>query len=203
MFGAVMRMERKKENHGRSPTQLRKYEKQSTGLSFNNVQPRYNLDLPARPDVLTYTKENQIKISSGKGVAIIQRMRNNVVQRCDPSGHTQTDCGKSNTKEQEPTKPVQDHHFASDKSKTYTPQFEEITDKYGLDLDDDWNKKMLPHQGRHSNEYHEYVLENMKQFDAVAQGDKDTFLQLFDGLKNEISDNPDMLYKNYWKNLEG
>ena len=89
MFGAVMRMERKKENHGRSPTQLRKYEKQSTGLSFNNVQPRYNLDLSARSDVLTYTKENQIKISSGKGVAIIQRMRNNVVQRCDPSGFMQ------------------------------------------------------------------------------------------------------------------
>ena len=82
MFGAVMRMKEKKENHGRSPTQLRKHEKKSTGLSFGNVQPRYNLDLPARPDALTYAKENQINISLGKRVAIIQRMRNNVVQRC-------------------------------------------------------------------------------------------------------------------------
>lgn len=94
MFGAVMRMERKKENHGRSPTQLRKYEKQSTGLSFNNVQPRYNLDLPARPDALTYSGgvarstgvgrgHRSNKSNAGKRVAIIQRKRNNVIQRCE------------------------------------------------------------------------------------------------------------------------
>lgn len=93
MFGAVMRMKEKKENHGRSPTQLRKHEKKSTGLSFGNVHPRYNLDLPARPDVLTYSGgvarnmgvgrgHRSNKSNAGKRVAIIQRMRNNVVQRC-------------------------------------------------------------------------------------------------------------------------
>ena len=49
-------------------------------------------------------------------------------------------------------------------------------------LDDAWNKDLLPHQGRHPNAYHEYVLDSMKQFDNIAQGDKDIFLKLFDNL---------------------
>lgn len=112
MFGAVMRMKEKKENHGRSPTQLRKHEKKSTGLSFGNVQQRYNSDLPARPDALTYSgdvarsmdigREHLVnKSSAGKRVAIIQRMRNNVVQRCY-GGQTEG-CGGSDGKEQKTT----------------------------------------------------------------------------------------------------
>ena len=97
------------------------------------------------------------------------------------------------------TKPNQVHHYATNKSKTYTPQLEEISNKYGLDLDNAWNKDLLPHQGRHPNAYHEYVLDSMKQFDEVAQGDKDIFLKLFDNLKNNVKSNPDMLYKDYWK----
>ena len=31
----------------------------------------------------------------------------------------------------------------------------------------------------HPNAYHEYVLDSVKQFDEVAQGDKDIFLKLF------------------------
>ena len=96
-------------------------------------------------------------------------------------------------------KPNQVHHYATNKSKTYTPQLEEISNKYGLDLDNAWNKDLLPHQGRHPNAYHEYVLDSMKQFDEVAQGDKDIFLKLFDNLKNNVKSNPDMLYKDYWK----
>lgn len=63
------------------------------------------------------------------------------------------------------TKPNQVHHYATNKSKTYTPQLEEIANRYELDLDDAWNKDLLPHQGRHPNAYHEYVLDSMKQFD--------------------------------------
>ena len=58
---------------------------------------------------------------------------------------------------------------------------------------------MLPHQGRHPNAYHEYVLDSMKQFDNIAQGDKDIFLKLFDNVKNKVKSKPDMLYKDYWK----
>ena len=97
------------------------------------------------------------------------------------------------------TKPNQVHHYATNKSKTYTPQLEEIANRYELDLDDAWNKDLLPHQGRHQNAYHEYVLDSMKQFDNIAQGDKDIFLKLFDNLKNNVKSNPDMLYKDYWK----
>ncbi|WP_229677381.1 AHH domain-containing protein [Psychrobacillus lasiicapitis] len=36
------------------------------------------------------------------------------------------------------TKPLQKHHYATNKSKKYTPQMENITKKYGLNLDDEW-----------------------------------------------------------------
>ena len=55
-----------------------------------------------------------------------------------------------------------------------------------MNLDDAWNKDLLPHQGRHPNEYHEYILDSMKQFDDIAQGDKDIFQKLFDGLKENV-----------------
>ena len=95
-------------------------------------------------------------------------------------------------------KPNQMHHYATNKSKTYTHQMEKIAKKYGLDLDGAWNKDLLPHQGRHPNEYHEYVLNSMKQFDEIAQGDREIFLQLFEKMKEYIKANPDMLYKAYW-----
>lgn len=49
------------------------------------------------------------------------------------------------------------HHYASNKNQTYTPQFEEVAKKYGLDLEGDWNKELLPHKGRHPNNYHGYI----------------------------------------------
>jgi hypothetical protein len=96
------------------------------------------------------------------------------------------------------TKPQQTHHYATNKNKIYTPQFYEIVVKYGLNLDDNWNKDLFPHQGRHPNAYHNYVLNNMKQFDKIAQGERVIFLKLFDNLKQHILNNPEMLYKNYW-----
>lgn len=97
------------------------------------------------------------------------------------------------------TKPNQVHHFASNKSKKYTSQFESITKKYGLDLDGDWNKQSMPHQGRHPYAYHDYVLDNMQKFDRIANGDKTKFLKLYDQMKQKIINNPEMLYKDYWK----
>ena len=103
--------------------------------------------------------------------------------------------GKSGTT----TKPNQVHHFASNKSKKYTSQFESIIKKYGLDLDGDWNKQSMPHQGRHPYAYHDYVLDNMQKFDRIANGDKTKFLKLYDQMKQKIINNPEMLYKDYWK----
>lgn len=81
------------------------------------------------------------------------------------------------------SKPTQEYHYASNKNKTYTPQFEEITNKYGLELDNEWNKDLFPHQGRHPNAYHDYILNSIRQFDEIAQGNREIFLELFENLK--------------------
>ena len=95
------------------------------------------------------------------------------------------------------------HHFATDKNKKYTQAFQDITDKYGLNLDDDWNKALLPHQGRHPNAYHDFILDEMKNIDNIANGNKDIFLDLYESeIKSIIRDNPDMLYSSYWKGIK-
>jgi RHS repeat-associated protein len=94
------------------------------------------------------------------------------------------------------------HHFATNKNQTYTPQMEEITEKYGLDLDSDWNIEdisKLYHRGRHPNKYHDFVLRNMKKADAEAAGDADKFLELFDKyIVDPVMENPELLQKDGW-----
>ena len=147
----------------------------------------------------------QEDVYQGDGLNLYAYCGNNPVVYDDPSGYKRKACppqGKISESVDESgsvTKPNQVHHYATNKSKTYTPQLEEIANRYELDLDDAWNKDLLPHQGRHPNAYHEYVLDSMKQFDNIAQGDKDIFLKLFDNLKNNVKSKPDMLYKDYWK----
>ncbi|MBE5840494.1 MAG: hypothetical protein E7304_03705 [Butyrivibrio sp.] len=100
-------------------------------------------------------------------------------------------------------KPYQMHHFATDKNKVYTHQMESIIKKYGLELDGDWNKELLPHQGRHPNAYHEFILDELRNIDLVANGDKGMFLELFESnIKKVIRENPDMLYSKYWKGIK-
>ncbi|MPQ34324.1 type IV secretion protein Rhs, partial [Clostridium estertheticum] len=95
-------------------------------------------------------------------------------------------------------KPNQVHHFATNKSKKYTQQFEQITNKYKLNLDDMWNKELMPHQGRHPYAYHDYMLEQMKKFDKIANGNQDKFLKLYEQVKQKVINNPDMITKDYW-----
>ena len=85
-------------------------------------------------------------------------------------------------------KPMQIHHYETNKSK-----------KYNLNLDYGWNKELLPHQGRHPNAYHDYVLNNLRTYDELAKGNTDNFLKLFEWLKAEVRNNPEMLYKGYWR----
>ncbi|TDW13120.1 WXG superfamily protein probably secreted by type VII secretion system [Breznakia blatticola] len=100
-------------------------------------------------------------------------------------------------------KPDQIHHFATNKNKKYIDQFKDISNKYGLDLDAEWNKKLLPHQGRHPNAYHDFVLNEMIKADSLSNGNVEMFLDLFDqNVKVPIINNPDMLYSEYWKNLK-
>ncbi|HEC2421878.1 TPA: AHH domain-containing protein [Campylobacter jejuni] len=95
--------------------------------------------------------------------------------------------------------PIQTHHIATNKSKKYTPKFQEILNSYDLKLNGDWNKVKMPHRGRHPNEYHEYILEKMSKIDKIARGDKNKFLKEFEKLKEEIKNNPAILHKEYYK----
>lgn len=48
----------------------------------------------------------------------------------------------------------------------------------------------------------EMVIEAMRQADTVAQGDTNLFLEIFDKtVKDKVRQNPDILYKDYWRNL--
>lgn len=98
-----------------------------------------------------------------------------------------------------PDLPYQQHHFATDKNSTYTPRMEKIADEYDLDLDGDWNKEILPHLGRHPNEYHQFVLDGMRRAAKEAGDDKEKFLELFDQyVKEPIRKNPQLLRKIGW-----
>ena len=98
-------------------------------------------------------------------------------------------------------KPYQMHHFATIINKNYSPKMGKITEEYGLSLDGDWNKELLPHIGRHPNIYHDFVLYNMQEISKIANGNQNLFLYLFElSVKQPIRNNPDMLYKKYWLN---
>lgn len=75
-----------------------------------------------------------------------------------------------------------------------------IADKYNLDLDGDWNKKAMHHQGRHPNKYHEFVLEGMKRAEKEAAANKQKFLELFNiYVIQPVLENPLLLRKAGWK----
>lgn len=95
------------------------------------------------------------------------------------------------------------HHLASNKHLSkYTPLFEQIANKYGLRLNQKWNKLKVStkyHYSKHPNEYHEFVLRGMKAADAGAAGDKAKFLELFDKfIRQEVINNPNILNKKGW-----
>ena len=96
-------------------------------------------------------------------------------------------------------KPLQNHHFATDKNKVFTPQMEEILNKYDLDLNGSWNIERLPHIGRHPNAYHQWVLRQMNAIDAMPNMNQSKFLYEFNiRVIQPVKSNPEMLYKSYW-----
>ena len=57
----------------------------------------------------------------------------------------------------------------------------------------------MAHRGRHATEYHKAMLEQLQNIDDIANGNMDTFLKLFDNIKQTVINNPDALYKAFWK----
>jgi hypothetical protein len=74
--------------------------------------------------------------------------------------------------------PLQLHHYATNKNTVYTPRFNRIVQRYDLGLDESWNKDLLPHLGRHPNEYHDFVLSGMQKAAQEAGNDTSKFLNL-------------------------
>lgn len=76
----------------------------------------------------------------------------------------------------------------------------DIADRYGIDLDEVWNKELLPHLGRHPNDYHEFTLRGMKQAAREAGAYKEKFLELFEKyVKEPVRRNPDLLRRSGWE----
>lgn len=95
--------------------------------------------------------------------------------------------------------PIQMHHFATNKHKAFTPRMEKIAKQFGLELNEAWNKKLMHHLGRHPNDYHEFVLFNMKKAAKEAKGDAKVFVELFEEyVKTPVINNPDLLNKSGW-----
>ncbi len=98
------------------------------------------------------------------------------------------------------TLPLEMHHFATDKNKQFAPAMSKIAEKYGLQLDQPWNKQLMAHSGRHPNEYHQFVLDAMKFADTKAQGNTAEFLRLFNNnVRRPIMENPELLRKSGWQ----
>ena len=98
------------------------------------------------------------------------------------------------------SKSLENHHFATNKNKQYTPEMEAIVGRYNLDLNGDWNIGKLPHRGRHPNNYHQWVLENIREINKMSNMNQTEFIRLFqEKVIIPVSNNPDMLYKRYWE----
>lgn len=92
-------------------------------------------------------------------------------------------------------KGIQKHHVLSNKNKTYTPQYKEVTDRYYLELDPKWNVvEISDHSGRHTNAYHDFMLNGVCEVDSVAQGDVDLFLEGFEIIIDFLLENTWIMY---------
>ena len=104
------------------------------------------------------------------------------------------------TKPTNSLKPLENHHFATNKNRRYTPEMEAIASRYDLDLNGGWNMGQLPHKGRHPNAYHEWVLRNMRQISNTPSMNQVKFIHQFrQQVIIPVKNNPEMLYKKYWE----
>ena len=95
--------------------------------------------------------------------------------------------------------PTQNHHFATNKNKAFTPRMEPIAKEFGLELNGAWNKQKMPHLGRHPNSYHEFVLREMQNAQSGANGSQAEFIRLFElYVKEPVIQNPGLLKKSGW-----
>lgn len=118
------------------------------------------------------------------------------------STNNQSTSTQQGTSAQQKTKPMQRHHFATNKNQKFTPKMERIALDYGLSLDGEWNIELLPHQGRHPDFYHRWVLEEMRGINSISNLSQSEFIRQFEiRVIEPVRQNPNMLYKRYWMEL--
>lgn len=75
---------------------------------------------------------------------------------------------------------TQIHHLITNKGEYWPDVILQITNKYKLDLDGSWKKVPLPgHSGSHTDWYHQWIHKRLQEIDAIAKGDRDLFLDMF------------------------
>jgi hypothetical protein len=90
------------------------------------------------------------------------------------------------------------HHIATNKAlkSGFTAEFEKIFKRAGMNLQDEANKVFLTgHAGRHSAEYHRYVLERLRQATDGLEGSQaqGALRVTLDELRQELLRNPDLV----------
>jgi hypothetical protein len=105
------------------------------------------------------------------------------------------DPGSSEGSQNVMKKSTQDHHIATNKG-SYKADFERVFNKANMTLEDADNKVRIPHGGKHSREYKEYVLNKLRK--AVAnKGPIEAEASLraeLKSLKEFIAKNPHFVY---------
>ncbi|MDE6887895.1 MAG: AHH domain-containing protein [Eubacterium sp.] len=96
-------------------------------------------------------------------------------------------------------KPIEEHHIMAYGNKKFAHQMLQIVKKYGIkDLKKDaLNKIKLPHRGKHTDKYHEWMLDNLRKIDKAAKGRTDVFLKGFNKLREKLEKHPEILYKKW------
>ena len=93
---------------------------------------------------------------------------------------------------------VEQHHLLSNKHQIYTPQYKEITDRYGYRLDHSSNIVSLSgHQGRHTNAYHDFMYLSITELDNIAAGSPTLFVDGMIKIGQFVSDHPWLPYAKY------
>lgn len=71
----------------------------------------------------------------------------------------------------------------------------EILSKYNYDLNNPSNIMLLEgHRGRHTNAYHDFIYNAIKNLDAYAGGDLNSFIKGMVELGKFIEENPQLPY---------
>ena len=72
----------------------------------------------------------------------------------------------------------ENHHIISNKNKTFMADYKNVTDRYDLDIDEDWNLIYLNnHRGRHTNVYNRFTIKAINMVDSIAKGNPALFTE--------------------------